>query len=100
MQEHWDHAKKHLLQGQCRKRYPAHSILLIADLSNMYALLMPIKGTSPLCQNLEAHIRKTGLQMVESLTTDNVSVSMLNLRQVLHSLKVLSYRYSVVDIVT
>ena len=49
--------------------------LLLVDLANMYRLLKPIKSVGPLCQCLESHIRKTGLQMIESLTQDNVSIA-------------------------
>lgn len=45
---------------------------IVLDLANMYMLLKPIKSVGPLCQCLELHIRKTGLQMIESLTQDNV----------------------------
>lgn len=47
--------------------------LSLLDLKNMYTLLMPIKATYPLCHCLENHIKKIGLEMVESFTQENVS---------------------------
>ena len=47
---------------------------LLIDLSNMYKLLKPIHGgLGVLIQEVEGHIKQTGLEAVKSLKGDNVS---------------------------
>ena len=53
-------------------------LLLVADLSNMYRLLNPIQnGLCVLVQEVEEHIKQTGLDAVKSLKSgekaENVS---------------------------
>jgi len=46
----------------------------ISDLENMYTLLKPIHGgLGHLVQEVESHIRATGLDAVKRLKGDNVS---------------------------
>jgi len=45
----------------------------------MYTLLRPIKALGPLCEELESHIKKSGLRAIDSMTQDNVS-PLLHLR--------------------
>lgn len=46
----------------------------LADLSNMYKLLKPIHGgLGVLIQDVEGHIKQTGMEAVKSLKGDNVS---------------------------
>ncbi|XP_067929396.1 cullin-2-like [Watersipora subatra] len=70
-----------MLHAECHELVQRESS---KDLANMYKLLMPIKGTSPLCQSLEAHIKKTGLQMIESFTTENVHQQFVEAMLTLH----------------
>lgn len=52
------------------------SLFCLADLSNMYKLLKPIHGgLGVLIQEVEGHIKQTGMEAVRSLKGDNVSQS-------------------------
>ncbi|KAF6020780.1 CUL2 [Bugula neritina] len=62
-----DHVE--MLHAECADLIEKESF---KDLKNMYTLLMPIKATYPLCHCLENHIKKIGLEMVESFTQENI----------------------------
>ena len=56
-------------------------IYLLTDLSNMYKLLKPIHGgLGVLIQEVEGHIKQTGLEAVKSLKGDNVSYYLFHLQ--------------------